>query len=457
MSHILFLENRHRTKVWEIIAAGLRDQGHTVSWLVMNHGFAPREGPARLLPYPRRQDLFPVEPRFAHIVAADRRIRYYGLTADHYVHYDREIRRALAELEPEIVIGEASQFYELLTVEACRDCGIRYIVPTSARYPTGRFVCCEFDTLDVVGGSGEVPSEEELSRFARQLARLDIVPDYMKLAGSGFGSNGAWKQWRDWAYKAFQYTRGERYCSPPPIKKLSERRTVQRGLERWDRLAQSVERMKSEKRLRVLFPLHKQPEASVDVWGRPYSDQPALIDAMAKAVGEDAVLFIKPNPKPGLELGATLLDMVAHGDGIVPLASGTMMREAFQNADLIVTVTGTVAIECIFARKPCATLIRSRNNDLAGCHYLASPAELGAVVREIGRGSLAMHDEQEVMKFAARLYAESYPGIVHDPFSEPELSSPQNRKLLVDAFGQLIPTLLSRSEERRLSCNGHRR
>src|SRR5581483_5651784 len=119
--------------------------------------------------------------------------------------YDCQIRTALEELRPELVIGEIAQFYELLTVEACRDLGIRYIVPTSARYPTGRFVCCDFDTLDVVGGSGEVPSEEELTSFVHQLVARSIIPDYMKGVASGRKVRGTWRHRQDWAYKALQY------------------------------------------------------------------------------------------------------------------------------------------------------------------------------------------------------------------------------------------------------------
>ncbi len=454
MSHILFVENRHRTRIWEIIAEGLRQQGHTVSWLVMNHGFAPQAPNVWLLPYPRRQDLLPAGDRFARIVGADRRIRYYGYTADHYVHYDSRIRQVLKDAQPEIVIGEATQFYELLTIEACRELGILYIAPASARYPTGRFVCCESDTLDIVGGSGEIPGEEELNRFVDQLARRTIVPDYMKAVAAGVKEAAVWKDGRDWAYKAIQYVRGERYCSPPPLRKLGEGRIVRRSLDLWNQSAGDAERrISGQQTLRVLFPLHKQPEASVDVWGRPYGNQASLVDEMAKSLGEDAILLVKPNPKPGLELSDALLSVVARRSSVVPLATTTTMQQAFESADLIVTVTGTVAIESIFARKPSATLIRSRNNDVSGCRHLEAPAELRNVVADLQRGTFRMHSEAEVMSFAARLYAESYPGIISDPYSDPAVVSQENKKHLTDAFNQLIPALLANRTEMQFLCS----
>lgn len=457
MSHILFVENRHRTRIWEIIAEGLRQQGHTVSWLVMNHGFAPQAPNVSLLPYPRSQDLVPAGGRFASIVGADRRIRYYGYTADHYVHYDCHIRRVLRETQPELVIGEATQFYELLTIEACRDLGVRFIAPASARYPTGRFVCCESDTLNIVGGSGEIPGEEELNKFVDQLASRTIVPDYMRAVAAGAKETAVWRDGRDWAYKAVQYARGERYCSPPPLKKLGEARIVRQSLNLWNQSASDAERRISRQQtLRVLFPLHKQPEASVDVWGRPYSDQAALVDELANSLGNDAVLMVKPNPKPGLELSDALLSVAARRSSVVPLATTVPMRQAFEVADLIVTITGTVAIESIFARKPCATLIRTRNNVVSGCRHLRSPSELRNVAADLQRGTFRMHSRAEVMAFAARLYAESYPGIISDPYSDPAVVLQENRTHLIDAFSRLIPALLANRTKMQALCSGSR-
>lgn len=444
MSRVLFIENRHKTRTWEMVAGGLEKQGHIVSWLVLNHGFAPQRANVRLLPYPRKEDLAPAGDRFAPVANSDRGIRYYGLNADHYQHYDRQIRLALEEIRPEIVFGEATQFYELLTIEACRDAHIPYIVPATARYPTGRFLCHTYDTLDVIAGSGERPAPAEIETFVRLLSGRAIVPDYMKNVASGKESRSLLRQQRDWAYKAVQYARGERYSSPAPWKKLALNRIIQRNLEAWNRSACTAGRsMANEKKLRILFPLHMQPEASIDVWGRPYSDQAALIGEMAAAVGDEAVLFIKPNPKPRCELSDALLRLAERQPSIVLLPSTVKMQEAFENADLIVTVTGTVAIEAIFARKPCATLIRTRNNDLDGCRHLASPAQIGSVVEELRRDHFLMHTEQQVNAFAARLFAESYPGNIQDPHSTPEANSPENRKLLIEAFNHLVPEIVA--------------
>jgi hypothetical protein len=444
MSRVLFMENRHQTRTWETIAAGLKAAGHSVSWLVMNHGFAPKGSGVRLLPYPRKEDLAPADGRFARVVESDRGIRYYGLDAGHYRHYDLHIRRVLEEIEPEIVVGEATQFYELLTIEACRDSCIPYIVPASARYPTGRFLCYSYDTLDVVGGSAEVPAKTEIDAFVRLLSERAIVPDYMKGVASGVKSRTIWEHRRDWAYKAVQYARGERYSSPAPWKKLLLNRSIQHNLTAWNQGAHADGRtMAAEKKVRILFPLHMQPEASIDVWGRPYSDQATLIEEMAEAVGRHAILFVKPNPKPRCELSDSLLALVKRHARIVPLHSTVKMAEAFANCDLIVTVTGTIALEAIFARRPCATLIRTRNNDLDGCRYLTSPAKLGATVEEISHGHFPIHPIGDVRAFAARLFAESYPGIIQDPYSTPQSASPQNKRLLVEAFNHLIPHLLA--------------
>jgi hypothetical protein len=448
MSRILFLENRHQTRTWEAIATGLAAQGHQVSWIVFNHGFAPRAELQYRVPYPRRRDLVPAGDRFQSIVSTDRQIRYFGKTSDHYVHYDQHIRAALAQFQPELVIGEATQYFELLTIEACRDARIPYIVPTTARYPTGRFVCLLYDTLDVVGGSAEIPGNEELRDFVSRVANRAIVPDYMKGVQSGKKPASDWRTRRDWAFKAVQYVSGERYSSPSPWRKLQQVKMVRRNFGAWNRLAQQTGYdMATETKIRVLYPLQMQPEANVDVWGRPYNDQAAFIEQLSDILGDTAILFVKPNPKPKCELSDAMIQDVGRLSNVVPLASSVSMQHAFSHADLIVTITGTVAYEAVFARKPCVTLIRSRINDLAGCRFAPSPIHIADSITDLKADRFGMHSEEEVVQFAKRLYAESYPGKVQDPFSTPESATPQNRELVISAFCRLIPEFLKRASE----------
>ena len=43
----------------------------------------------------------------------------------------------------------------------------------------------------------------------------------------------------------------------------------------------------------ILFPLHVQPEQSIDVAGRPFTDQIAYIKQLAKILPIDIVLVVK--------------------------------------------------------------------------------------------------------------------------------------------------------------------
>jgi hypothetical protein len=47
----------------------------------------------------------------------------------------------------------------------------------------------------------------------------------------------------------------------------------------------------------ILYPLHLQPEANIDVWGRPRRNQLESIQNIANNLKGSQILYIKPQPK----------------------------------------------------------------------------------------------------------------------------------------------------------------
>lgn len=440
---ILFMENRHQTRTWELAARALAAAGHQIAWMVMNHGFAPHMGDVRLLPYARKSDLRPVGDRFLEIRESDR-MRYVNSTFSHYDHYDRHIRHILGDVRPDMVFGESTQFYELLCVAACRDMGIPYFVPTSSRYPAGRFVFQCYDTLQIAGGSGDTVSDDEIDAFLKRITGGEVVLDYMKVVATSKTRRSRWKQILDWTQKGLYYLAGERYSSPPPLKKLELDRRVRAALEQWNSLHPDYrETLADTTRMRLLYPMQLQPEANLEVWGRQYRNQSALIERLARAAGAATSVFVKVNPKSKYEMNTALVDVARRNPNVVAVPAHVKMSEVFPSMDAVVTATGTIAMECIFHQKPCGTLIRTRNNDLAGCRFLETPEDVRGLLDQLAAGTFPMQTREEIAAFVRKLYAESYRGIVQDPYTLPETASPENAAHLADSFQRFVSTMRS--------------
>src|SRR5690606_17886319 len=85
---------------------------------------------------------------------------------------------------------------------------------------------------------------------------------------------------------------------------------------------------------------------------------------------KDAVLYVKPNPKSKYELTKNLIKQIQITKNIIHLHHTTKMDDIIKDIDLVMTVTGTVAIECILNNKPIITLVNTVNNSASNCIFI---------------------------------------------------------------------------------------
>ena len=134
---------------------------------------------------------------------------------------------------------------------------------------------------------------------------------------------------------------------------------------------------------KILYPLQMQPEANIDVWGRKYNNQLQLIKQLVGAAPEDVYLVVKPNPKSKYELSSDLIDYAEKNERIIVIHHDVPMIQVFQKIDLVVTVTGTIAMECIWANKPVLTLIKTLHNNASNAVFLENTDDLQTWINRI--------------------------------------------------------------------------
>jgi hypothetical protein len=438
---IVFIENRYATLIYEQAAIALQRCGHEIHWIVQNHVFSPKLPNVHKLPYPINKDLldFPPDTALNKILISDRGIRYFGIKSTHYLHYRKHINNILNKIIPDVVFGETTQFHELIAINLCKDRDIPYLSPNASRYPPNRILFFLNDTFDPVGGCGISMESDKRSYFLDNVIHRRLIPSYMEPKDS------AWKSRLQRVCRHLQifigWALGERYVTPSPLRKLQLGYQHKIISNKWDSLADSRWHGGSFKNSSrwVLYPLQMQPESNLDVFGQPWIDQHEIIGRAAEALSKvNGFLIVKPNPKSKYEMSKRLLETVEKFENIIPLRHDFPMREIFMSAPLVLSVTGTVIIECIFNSKPVAVLGSHNMRDLIGVTPVDSPEQVVNVMLSLEGGDLNCASREDALKLIGEVYSKSYDALLFDPVTRPDLFHKENVVKIQEAFMDVI-------------------
>ncbi len=425
----LFVENRYKTYFWEAMAQHLVRAGHDVAWLVQNHAFMPAIGRVHVLPYPRRSDLRPPDESadIAFIRSSDRSINFLGGNDRHYAHYQELIDACLNAEKPDVVVGEPTLFHELMAAGWCRRNRVRYLHPSMPGYPSGRFCIYDGDTKIPLGHSNDVPSDADCLALAQAIRTRSAIPDYMKPPplDQGLRVHPVHRSWKDVRNIFFANLSGERYNTTPPWRRLWRPIGLTMRSRAWERLALNRGSRRGECPF-VLYPMQMQPEANLDVWGNRHRDQTVLIAAIADALPPGWDLLVKANPKTKYEMSGELIDVVRARANVIPLPIRMPMGDVLPSARLVVTVTGTIAIETVLSGIPLAQLGPGVTEGLPGCETIATVGALPTLIDVIVSEKFRTATDQDCIALVKKLYQTSFQGRVSDPATLPEVTQEAN-------------------------------
>ncbi|MBO6532582.1 MAG: hypothetical protein JJ885_01575 [Muricauda sp.] len=430
---LIFVENRYKTYFFEQISKRLDDQ-HDIYWIVQNHAFVPKTGTVLKIPYPKEKDLsnsFVKNPSIEKIIESDRQLNYFKKNDKRYFQYYFEhIENLISEIGPSYVFGEATAFHELLAIEVCKKREIKYLNPSSCRYPVGRFSFYLYDTLIPFKGSNEELTYEEGMEIINSIANRNVKPDYMKPVTIPIKKKVA-----DKLKILKSYYNGEQFNTPSPFVKISLEKQKKKNIERWQEIAVSDI---SSSTAAIVYALHMQPEANIDVWGRSHRNQLNTIKSIQTRLLNGQTLYVKPNPKSKYELTEELVQYIASQDAIEAIDINTPMTSIYNKIDLVVGVTGTIIMECILSDKPVITLVKTINNEAANCLFAKDFDELGEYFGFLAEGKFPHISDDEKLKFLNTINRTSYKGQVSDPFYSESSISSSNIGLMHAAFKDVL-------------------
>ncbi|MDV7137585.1 hypothetical protein R3X28_01790 [Maribacter sp. TH_r10] len=432
MKKLLFIESRYVTYLYDKISESLISHGFEIHWIVLNHQFIPKTGNITLLEYPKKSRVKEHKNGYLDsVIATDRHLRFFGKKEkNHFYHFDKEIRKAIEFIRPDFVFGEPTSFHHLISLEVCKEFNILYLHPASCRYPVSRFAFYLYDSLVPYKGSKEVLSEKEAHNSISAIVNRTSIPNYMVPPKISLKESIT-----DKIKVLSGFIEGERYNTPSPINKLLKDTENRQILKVWNNI--STNQIDSEK-FAIVFPLHMQPESSIDVWGRKFSNQNDVIKEISKRLKKNEVLYVKPNPKSSFEINKELIKIISEKENVEALHSNVKMSEIFDTVDLFINVVGTIAIECILSSKPVISLIKTYFNDTRQSFSIESYDDIVGIIELIKKGRFTGLSKEEKILYFNNLNSLSYDGVIGDTYNNKNVINENNIKKLHNAFIDIL-------------------
>ena len=207
---------------------------------------------------------------------------------------------------------------------------------------------------------------------------------------------------------------------------------------KWENIAVDIKSLKND--FYVLYAMQMQPESNIDVWGHPNNNQAKVIEWIVKQLKEGEKLVIKPNPKSKYEISEELLTLISkHKDKIKVLRHSSKMDELWCFINLVVTVTGTISIECIFDNKPVVILGQGLQTKQKNCLAVDINSDLIKIIDNIKLGVFPILTENEKIVFLKELVDTSFEGINGDGLHNSHyIEDTENYNMLKMAYTKIV-------------------
>lgn len=180
----------------------------------------------------------------------------------------------------------------------------------------------------------------------------------------------------------------------------------------------------------VYFPLHQEPEATLNYMSEFYSNQPATIENILKCLNVNQVLAVKEHPvDKGSLLRRKFWNLRRRHSGLYFFPAELHGRDLLAASHRVVTLTSTVGWEAALTGKPVYVLGQIFYDRLKVVTAVSDFEELKRELRSPLRGGAP--DLHYITQFVARMTEQSYPG---NPFPHADLYSEQNRRRVADAI-----------------------
>lgn len=457
MANICFTVLHYRTPFLYLLSKELEKRGHIISWLCPSpkwFKWLVKQGvdATKILDQTqavREKSLNKIE--LANICEISKTENVSGLTLNSMILMDRllvkwdaeEATNYLVRLYPlvrnfliqnniDVVIGEATPANELLTSVICEHMEIPYYFPMTVRIPYGRFAFFRgrFHT-ELVSPRGLSSNTDTAyatvwaEQFIEEFKNKQPKPAYW------YKNNVRPSVKLNWGKKLLKNFFEEiRYKKSDPTRFPISWLLAKRTSEVINRYAMKTIKFHEPKhhwdKPFVLYPLHKQPESSVDVLGDFYSDQLNLIKQIVRSLPISHKLFVKEHSNSIGDRPIWFYRELSRLPNLVLLTPYSDSFELIRRTSAIVTISGTMAFEAGLLGVPAITFSNMFFRELPSVRYCREIRDLHKLLLHCFSYSETEDDKNKKISFMSKLYLSSFEGIFTDCHAFPEVNEYSN-------------------------------
>lgn len=449
--NILFFTNHYKTLFFHALASRLEKKGHTICWIstsriwsdwLIDHDvphshildlttYGPEWSAKKKLTESEEQALTSIEQAggltINNIILMDRllRLKPHIYARSHMYVVQREVKKFLIDQNIKILFLEATWASELLTIMIGKLLRLSTYRPHTIRIPGARFAFFEGHQQLALRfiRPPEQKDFDEAEKFYKHFHRHQPRPAYW------YTNNKLPKVRLNWMRKlptniSRRATDPYDEMQPPPLYLVRKRLK-----EAWNSGMISLFKpfetasLPSAKPY-VLYTVHQQPEASIDVLGPCYSNQMELIKSLARSLPSTHDLYVKEHRVSIGERNIGWYKEVKKIPGVRLIDPFADSHDLINQAALLVTVTGTSAYEAAVYGKPAATAVPMFFGPILTVNgFQIDPSILQSILKKLNKPTPDREPEkirQEVINFLAWVIAQSFEGIISDPRHQPD-------------------------------------
>ena len=418
MKPIVFIENHYATHMYYPLAVELKSRGHNVILIYWNAFFAKK--------WLNGFKCIKLKPGFENeinekeLILEDRAFKYFKRNYKEYALSDVYVENLLRNLNPKLILGEPTLFYELQIALAAKKLGYVYSYIGPSRFFRDRIVAYDgielkylkFISSDIELRSSNKSSDElSLNTLLLESNRSEKIVKIIQL--------------KDYLLSLFYSGKNIR---PSIFKKLLleiKRKALLKRIPNYS-IGNNI---KKNQKTTILYPLQMQPESNSDVWGRPYSNQLENIKQLAKI--ENVEILVKLNPTTKYEFSQELLDFIKVSKTVNLVPVEKKMTEVLNYCDVVFSIVGTVILECLELKKPVIVLKTDAYlTELSGVNVVSSINKIDS--NFLSNLKVATDSEWNLIIEEQRKY--SVPGFIYDPLRSPNLVNNKSNNLMLTQF-----------------------
>ena len=452
MKNICFVSNYNKTYLFDAVAQSMLEADPTIKiyWIAVNSKIyaelTDKYGTDRVLRLSNKENSISTilcdDFNLNEIIYSDRVLKKKTSRGSFYL-------KSVANLVTNFIqansikcfVGELTWAHEVLIKRICdRNITIKcqYLNPHTIRIPYSRFALFTDDFQSVFLENGELISvDANIPNGSRGLEK----PDYLKINDQLLLEK---KKILSKVKRmcAFVFSLGYNDITDPTQEKKLNRlfvhmkfflnRTSYHFLKKTN-----LEDLKNKKL--IFYAFHKQPESSIDFFGRYYEDQYLNILNLWRKLPNNSFLVVKEHTNAVGDRGILFYKKIKKLNGVILINEKTDSHKIIDLCDAVFTVTGTIAYEAALKGKLSYTFSNTFFNKLSLCNRITLEDireidSLQDLFEEHYKGYDSINDTL-VLK---NIMKNSYEGIISDSISDSRCMNIENIEKISNVLLKVI-------------------